>query len=413
MEKINQALIDWNPWHEGQFPSDLYGIPRNLSLAEYLKFKEIKVIEGARRVGKSTLLYQVIHEVLKKTDKILYVNFDDEILKNYTLSEIYNSFMEVKQIDYLFLDEIQNCKGWVSFVRKMYDTGKLKQIYITGSNSGFIKRDFANLLTGRTIYLRIKPLNFMEFLNFKGVKPEPLSTQKKALIKKQFKNYMKEGGFPEVAKRSYQKKEILNNYFEDFLYKDIVTRYNVNAEKIKELTIYLASSIGKPISYRKLAKALNINNLTVQDYISYLKEIHLLKEIYRYDSSLKKQYAAKKKPYFLDPGLASAISFRFSEDKGRVLENMVFNSIEDAYFYEGKHECDFLLKKELEITRAIQVCYELNEDNREREINGLIEACRQHKLKKGLLLTYDQEESFQKEGIKITVYPVWKWMMKK
>ncbi len=414
MEEINRTLIDWNPWHDGEFPEELQGIKRKIDLTKYLDFKEIKLIEGARRVGKSTLIYQVIKHLLGKTDKILYVNFEDEILKKYTLSEIYDSFLEIKEIDYLFIDEVQNCKEWASFVKKMYDTRKIKQIYITGSNASLIKQDFATLLTGRTIKIKIKPLTFEEYLRFKNINPLPMSTQKKAKIKQSFSKYLNNGGFPEVAKREYAKREILTNYFEDFLYKDIVTRYNVNAEKIKDLSIYLATNAGKIISHRKLGKTLNLNVMTVQDYINYLKEIYLLKEIYRYDPSLKKQFSSLKKPYFIDTGIVNTISFRFSEDFGRVLENLVFNNLEDAYLFQGKHECDFIIKEGLKIKKAIQVTSSIkNPETKRRELNGLLEAMDKHNLKEGLLLTFDEKDEFKIGKKKVIIKPVWEWLLEK
>ena len=410
MEEINTALLDWNPWIGGEMPAELYGYKREVNLADSLKFKEIKIIEGGRRVGKSTLLYQVISEILKTSNNVLYINFDDEIINKFTLREIFNSFLEIQNIDYLFLDEIQNCKQWVSFIRKLYDTRTVKQIYITGSNSTLIKQEYATLLTGRTTHLDIKPLNFKEYLSFKNINYKLRSSKNVAVIKNEFYKYMKEGGFPEVVKREYSKKELLVQYFEDFIYKDIVSRYKVNASKVKELAIFLASNIGKPISYRKTGISLNLSNLTVQDYINYLKEIYILSEIYKYDFSLKKQYHGKKKPYFLDVGIANNISFRFSSDTGRVLENIVYNNLKDAYLYDGSYECDFLVKEDLKITQAIQVTNSIK-STENREIKGVVEAMDSHNLKDGLILTLEDEDMIEIDGKKIIVLPVWKWLL--
>ena len=410
MEEINTSLLDWNPWIGGEMPGELYGYKREVNLADFLEFKEIKIIEGARRVGKSTLLYQVISEVLKSSSNVLYVNFDDEIINKFTLREIFNSFLEVQDIDYLFLDEIQNCRQWVSFVRKLYDTRMVKQIYVTGSNSALIKQEYASLLTGRTMHLKIKPLNFREYLSFKNINYENKSSKKTAVIKNEFHKYLKEGGFPEVVKRKHSKKELLVQYFEDFIYKDIVSRYKVNATKVKELAIYLASNIGKPISYRKIGASLNLSNLTVQDYVNYLKETYILFEVYKYDPSLKKQHHAKKKPYFLDVGIANNISFRFSSDTGRVLENLVYNNLKETYLYDGDYECDFLIKENLKITQAIQVTNSIKATEN-REIRGIVEAMNAHNLKQGLILTLEEEDIIEIEGKTIIVLPVWRWLL--
>src|SRR5579872_7099505 len=142
---IIQALMDWNPWLTGEFPLELLGYTRDYHLIDYLKVSEIKIIEGARRVGKSTLLYQVMSFIAKKSKKILYVNFEDEILKKYPLAEIVYAYLEQAEVDYLFVDEIQNCVDWVSFVRKMHDRKEIQQIWVSGSNSSLIRQEYATL----------------------------------------------------------------------------------------------------------------------------------------------------------------------------------------------------------------------------------------------------------------------------
>ena len=181
-EAILKALYDWNPWMEGSFPKELAGFSRNYLLDPYLLISEIKVLEGARRVGKSTLLYQVIEKVLKEDPHVLYINFEDETLKKYTLNEIVEAYREVAPIENLFIDEIQNCSDWISFIRKAHDRKEIPQIWISGSNSSFIKKEFATLLTGRNITIKVFPLSFEEFLHFKSVKETklPLSSKKKA-----------------------------------------------------------------------------------------------------------------------------------------------------------------------------------------------------------------------------------------
>ena len=127
-DEIFKSLYDWNPWIEGKFPEELSGFPRDYKLDQYLQIPEIKVLEGARRVGKSTLFYQIIKKLLEHDKHVLYINFEDEILKKYTLNEIVSAFREIAPIRYLFIDEIQNCKNWVPFLRKAYDRKEIPQI---------------------------------------------------------------------------------------------------------------------------------------------------------------------------------------------------------------------------------------------------------------------------------------------
>src|SRR3990167_766649 len=172
-EQIIRAILDWNPWLHGIFPAELRGIRRDYDLIPLLGLPEIKILEGARRVGKSTLFYQLIDHLVELGKKTVYINFDDEELRHHSLKEIYYAYLEQEEIDYLFIDEIQQCNQWVHFVRQLYDTKKVKQIWISGSNSSLIKQEYKKLLTGRNIAIDIFPLSFREYLRFKGVDTTP------------------------------------------------------------------------------------------------------------------------------------------------------------------------------------------------------------------------------------------------
>lgn len=420
-EEIIKSLYDWNPWIEGEFPKELSGHPRYYFLQPYLQIPEIKILEGARRVGKSTLLYQIIESILKYDKNVLYINFEDEILKKYTLNEIVSAYRNSNVLKNLFVDEIQNCKDWVSFIRKAYDRKEIPQIWISGSNSSFIKKEFATQLTGRNITINVYPLSFTEYLDFKSEKIEkhPISSKKEEIIKSHFMQYLEIGAFPAVVLRPVLQKELLINYFEDFIYKDIASRYDVNLSKIKELGIYLATNSAKSFSYRGCATALGMHPQTIMDYCSYFYEIFLFNELYKFDYSLKNQIGSDKKIYIADTGLANAISFRFSEDLGRILENIVHNELkrrqQEIYFHKQKYECDFLVKKELKISQVIQVTKTLSDpDVKNREYRGLLEAMQVYQLTEGLILTMNEEgyeeihENNQKMKIKIT--PTWKWL---
>ena len=119
------------------------------------------------------MLYQIIEKLLTEKN-VLYINFEDEILKKYTLNEIISVYQTVASLQNLFIDEIQNCKDWVSFIRKAYDRKEIPQIWISGSNSSFIKKEFATLLTGRNITIKVYPLSFNEYLNFKSIEDTKL-----------------------------------------------------------------------------------------------------------------------------------------------------------------------------------------------------------------------------------------------
>lgn len=421
-DAILQALLDWNPWIEGELPEALVGVPRENDLASFLELPEIKVLEGARRVGKSTLLYQLVKHGLGHGKKVLYINFDDETLVQHSLKDIYYAYLQRDKVDYLFLDEIQHCENWVHFVRQLYDTQGVSQIWVSGSNASLIKQEFKSLLTGRNITLTIHPLSFREFLTFKGEEKLtlPFSSEKEARVIGHFKTYLQQGSFPAIALRDFYQKELLINYFEDIIYKDIVTRYEVNVTKIKETGLYLATNSAKNFNYRSLSKALNIHHNTAKDYLDYFIEVFLFSVLYKFDYSLKQQFSTDKKIYAVDTGIAAANAFRFSDDKGRMLENLVYNELKrrnkTMYFHKQKKECDFIVKEGTDIVSAIQVSYSLADaGTRKREIAGLVDAMEYFQLEEGLILTMAEEEILTWDGkeynYKITVKPIWKWLL--
>lgn len=417
-DEIIKALLDWNPWFEGPFPQQLLGYRRDYNVLPLLDVPEIKIIEGARRVGKSTILLQVINHVLSNKAKVLYINFDDEELAKYSLKDIYHAYLRSGEIDHLFLDEIQNCPEWVHFVRKLYDQKTIKQIWISGSNSSLIKQEYKKLITGRNFSLHIHPLSFREFLRFKNIEniSLPFSSTKEVEVLKHFDQYLKLGAFPAIALRDVYQKELLINYFEDIVYKDIVTRHEVNPRKAKELGIYLATNCAKNYSFRSISATLGIHPKTATDYFSYFNEVFMFSDLYKFDYSLKNQFGSERKVYAIDSGLAAAISFRFSEDKGRTLENLVFNELKrrnlEIYFHKQKKECDFLVKQELAIISAIQVTYSLTDpETRQREFAGLEDAMNYFSLPEGVILTMHEEGEETLQGKKIIIKPVWKWML--
>jgi len=141
----------------------------------------------------------------------------------------------------------------------------------------------------------------------------------------------------------------------------------------------------------------------------------LLFFVFKFDYSLRKQHANPKKVYAIDVAMAREISFKFSEDKGRIIENLVFLELKrkgiELYYHKKKQECDFVIKEGIKIKEAIQICYELNEENKKREITGLKEAMDYYKLNEGKIITYSQEEELIIDKKRILVKPLWKWLL--
>jgi len=411
--KIKQIIIEQNKIKKG-----VNIIPRELKtkINEFKKVPYIIIVSGIRRSGKSTLLQQIRTDIL---DNSYYVNFDDERFVNFNVEDfqtLYELLIELFGNRKIFLfDEIQNVKSWERFVRRLHDNGK--KIYVTGSNASMLSRELGTHLTGRHISFSLYPFSFKEFLLFKKQrysKLDMLTTEKKSILKKFFNEYLEKGGFPEYLQT--EKEEYLKSLYENILYRDIITRYNLSNEKtIKEVVNYAVSNIGKEISFNSLRKLTNLTSATtVREYFEYLENSYMVFLISRYNTSLKKQIYYNKKVYFIDTAMAKLLGFRTSDDYGRMLENLVFLHLKklgkEIYFHKEKYECDFVIRKANTIEDAIQVTQSLK-DNREHEINGLVEALNTYKLKEGLLLTVDQEEEFIEKDKKIVVKPIWKWLL--
>jgi predicted AAA+ superfamily ATPase len=412
-EKLKQLLIEQN-----QIKDTKTMTPRELTLTikKFQKTPFIVIISGIRRSGKSTLLHKMKLENLKDS---YYVNFDDERFLQFTVDD-FQSLHEIlielfgNKNTFLF-DEIQNIKSWERFVRRLHDVGK--KIYVTGSNASMLSRELGTHLTGRHITLTLYPFSFKEFLQFKkhsfGLL-DKLTTEQKGILKKFFNEYLEKGGFPEYLQT--EKEEYLKVVYENILYRDIITRYNLSNEKtIKEVVYYAISNVGKEISFNSLRKLTQLTSATtIREYFEYLENSYLTFLISRYNRSLKKQIYYNKKVYFIDTGMVKILGFRESNDLGRILENVVFLQLKrlnkEIYFHKEKYECDFVIRKGVSIMEAIQVTYNLQE-NKDREINGLLEALHTYKLKEGLLLTSGQEGEITKNKKKIIIKPVWKWLL--
>ena len=229
-----------------------------------------------------------------------------------------------------------------------------------------------------------------------------------------FEEYLQKGGFPEYLRTS--RIEVLQELLNDIVARDIVVRHQLrNIATIKEIAIYLLSNTGKEFSYTSLKEMFKLGSThTAIDFVSYLEDSYLLFTIPKFDYSLKKQSVNPKKVYSIDNGLSTVNTGSFSKDKGRILENSVFLHLRRTnpkiYYFKQQHECDFLIKEKEAITQDIQVCYELMEENKEREINVLLEAMQTFKLKTGMILTQHQEDKIEIQNKTIYVKPAWKWM---
>ena len=414
-----------------------FDIPKALERATHIDVNTdfIITITGPRRAGKTYFCFQLINQLISKEiskDNIFYINFEDNKLlgaESKDLDKLLETFFELSQINkkqkiYLFFDEIQTVKNWDSWVRTINDVRKDIQIILTGSSSKLLSKEISTKLRGRVLNYEIFPLSFKEMLNWKNIKYDfkTISYSKNKIeIKKLFSSFILNGGYPAITSQNLQKESILQSYYDSMIFKDIIERYKVeDVNKLKALANLLFESVSKEMSYSKLANKLNsigfkISKNTVIEYLSYFEDAYLFFQNLKYEYSLAKQLGSIKKIYCIDNGLLNTVSFKFSEDIGKLLENLVFIELrrrnEQVYYFRKNYECDFLIVRKNKVYLAIQVTKKLNDENEKREIKGLLEVMKEYKLKEGLLLTGEQEEEKMIEGKKIRIFPIWKWLL--
>ncbi len=400
------------------FPS---GIPRDLApvIEKNLGVREIIAVTGIRRCGKTTLMYQFI-EKINRPDNVLYINFEDERLIQFDVNDferLLEVFYEMNSPEgriYLFLDEIQEIFHWEKWVRRTYDASKNIKFFITGSSSALLSSEFANLLTGRNLSYVLYPFSFREYLAYHNscytLEEIVVHTRTRAQVMKYLQEYIKYGGFPAVAE--HYRIDLLQQYFRDILYRDIVKRYQVRDVKLlEELYVYLLTNTANLYSFNNLKNTFNMGLDTVKEYIRYGISANLLYDHLFFSYSLKQSFQKNRKMYAVDPGLRNAVAFTFSEDLGRLVENVVFLELQrnaaDVYYYSDKHELDFIVKRRDNSLVLINVCY--TDHIPDRELQGFHEFQRtyDHHIARKMIITEDYEDTIDD----IECIPLWKWLL--
>jgi len=359
--------------------------------------KRIVIVTGIRRCGKSTLARQLFIQ----SEDALYVNFEDPRLVEFDLHDferLESVFVEMNK-SHLILDEVQNIPDWERYARIAHEKGI--SLIITGSNASMLSRELGTRLTGRYMQMELFPFNYQEFLRFFDLKAGVDGLDK----------FLELGGFPEFL--AEPDTDYHRTLLRDILTRDIAVRRNItNEQQLMRLAVHLLSNIGKEFSYNRLMKMLDFKSVrTVIDYCDYMTESYIIGIIPLFSISPSKQTVNPKKVYCIDTALARSNSLSFSKDWGRRLENMVYCKLRQEYkeiFYykSNKSECDFVAKSTEAIEVVVQVCWEVNSENIQREISGLKNAVKETGATNAAIITYNQEDTL--DGVELI--PAWKWL---
>lgn len=386
---------------------------------------------GARRSGKTYLLYQVINKLINSginRKNILFLNFEDEriVLDNKNLDLILQAYRElfpgVNLSDVYFLfDEIQNITGWEKFVRRIFDNYS-KKIFVTGSNSKLLSTEIATSLRGRTITYTVYPLNFKEYLKFNKVEINLFNPDLKAELINNSKDFIMNGGFPELFFLNNEvKTKVLQSNFNTMIFRDIIERYNISDITILKYFIKkIYANIGNVLSVNKIYNDLKsmgykISNKYLYVYSEYIFATFMALYAKKYDYSEIKQEKADKKVYSIDTGLVSSVEYSISENRGKLLENAVFTELlkkqYSVYYYKDYYECDFIAEKSNSKT-AIQVSWDIsNKDTLNRELRGLQNASKKLNINKKVIITYDTKKEIQFNGNKYKAIPFYEYFL--
>ena len=377
----------------------------------------VQIITGVRRSGKSTLAHQLYSNL-----NYAYLNFDDERLMscspddlNLLLELLYQEYGDFK---HLILDEIQNIDGWSLFVNRLLR--KKLHIVVTGSNSKLLNVEIASHLTGRFSSTELFPFSYREFLEQKQFLPSSESTKERGLLKSLFNEYCKTGGFPEVV-RDEPAELYINDLFNAIVTRDIVFRHNIKyVRTFRDIALYLVSNFSSELSFNQIKTIFELGSEnTAKSYVAYLEEAYLALTLPKF--SFKKQEQLRyRKIYAVDPAFASVLSNNFSNNSGRILENIVFLELRrkatsmnyEVFYYKKQVEIDFVLYRNGRVIELIQVSESIKDKKTyNREVRSLIQGSSELESQELKIITEDEEFVIKQNGQRIEVIPVIKWLL--
>lgn len=388
--------------------------------------RKVFVLYGVRRSGKTYILFDIFK---KYQDCALYLDFEDERLSEFDCNDfekIKNVFFELKpdclnkRTVFLF-DEVQNVKGWEKFCRRAVERENIS-VYVSGSSSRMMPFEIGTELRGRAWSAEILPFSFKESLRAKNIDGSGLiHGRQKNILKIHFREYMKWGGFPEMAKieSAYEKTRLIKEYLSAMYFRDLVEKYNIsNIHLFDALNDRLFSAFALKYSLTSFHKQYMDKFPFSKDllfrYYKYFIQSMLIFEVKKFSESSYKRMRNPSKIYLIDTSLCRKVS---SSDDGRLLENVVFLELKrrhcELFYFDEGVECDFIAKTQTDELVPLQVCLELNRENVDREVAGLVKACKWLKKKNGLLITFDDEKELARDGVKIAAIPAWKFMLEK
>ncbi len=411
------------------------GVKRHLDY-EIVKDK-VFICIGVRRCGKSTLLRQIVDDLLKKQnvriDNIIYINFFDDRLNDLRKGELqpildaYFSLYPYKKSSeeiYFFFDEIQEVKNWELFVERLKRTEKCS-IFLSGSSAKMLSKDISTQMRGRSLSWELFPFSFLEFLDYNKCDYSVIDSKTRYLIVNYFDEYFKKGGFPEIFDKSDKIRVFIHQeYYKSILHRDIIERYDVaHPQAVLQIGFRLMTSVSNLYTINRLTEYIKsfgykVSKSFVSDCIQWFEDAFYMFSVKICSLSINIQNTNPKKIYCIDHGLIRSVSLDIQEKEGFMLENIVFLHLRrrysEIYYYKTKNgsEIDFIYKNETQQQVLIQVCYKIGTPETEkRETKAILEAMDELNITEAFIITYNEENTIKMDERTINVIPAWRFLI--
>lgn len=378
--------------------------PFNIEYKERAVYERIRKLKGEpqiislcglRRTGKTTILNKIIFDLMQEhsPESILYYSFDDS--QGTELLDVIDAFKEIhgKEPKFLVFDEVQKLDGWAEKVKVLYDTRKYK-IFVSGSESLFLRKGTRESLAGRIYEFEIKKLNFREYLAFVG---KSAMANKLLLyeneLKKELGGYLLTAGFPELAGK--EDKTLIRQYIrgaiiEKIVFYDMARIYPIeNPAHLVSILEILVNNPGMIVDFASFSQELGISRQTLSKYFEYLELAHLVAKLYNY--SKNKSTSEKRLKKFYPTFLSTALTEGAGEDYvGKVVETCCVLSTNAEFFWRDKYknEVDLVLTKEKQVT-PVEVKYR----NEPRQNEGLEKFGKKYSCKQAIIVTKDTRKN--------------------
>ena len=439
---LEKLITTWNPHFEDISQGGWKDtVPREKyleTLKELIDIRQVIILTGVRRAGKSTLMQQLagwlIEEKKVPPKNVIYLFLEDILVTQFLkfgadlLESLFNYYLERYNPQgkiYLFLDEIQGIKGFNRWIASKYEHKENIKFVLSGSRRSLIEAEAPTVLTGRNVQIDVYPFNFYEYLSVKNIKIKgddkaqsiwDANIKQHITILHHLNSYLLEGGYPEIvlAKNETEKRAIAAGYYRDSITRDVLLPNKIrNARDIEVLGLQILSDFTKTHTLSSLGKPNKLSVETVKNYLEYLKKAYLFFEsnYFSYKTKETQDIQKPRKIYVVDNGLRNFNVPLTRPDIGQCAENVAFMELiknnTAVYYWKGKHEVDFaVLNPNLSL---YNISY--TDQIHERETESLLEAMREFNLEKGIILTKNCFTKKEIEGKTIDFIPLWVWLV--